>query len=121
MDLVNLLVCDIDIDPIVPKTVSTFVTILKIAIPIILIVLGMLDLAKAVMANEEKEMKEAQKRLIKRIIYAVVVFFVVALVQFVFGRLANADANNANINKDNTMSCISCFINDQGCKSTTQN
>ena len=37
---------------------------------IILIIFGMLDLAKAVMANDDKEMKEAQKKLIKRIVYA---------------------------------------------------
>ena len=53
----------IEIDSIVPGTISAFVTVLKIAIPIILIVFGMLDMAKAVMANEEKEMKEAQKKL----------------------------------------------------------
>ncbi len=110
MNLVNLLACSIDIDPIVPGTIRTFVTILKIAIPIILVVLGLLDLSKAVVANEEKEMKEAQKRLIKRIIYAVLVFFVVAIVQFVFGALADADSKNANVDKGNINSCVSCFI-----------
>ena len=70
----------------------------------------MLDMAKAVMANEEKEMKEAQKKLIKRIIYAVIIFFIVALVQFVFGRLAKADTNGGNVDKNDTAACISCFI-----------
>jgi len=84
----NVTCGNITIDEIVPDTVSTIVTILKIAIPIILIVLGLLDLGKAVMANEEKEMKEAQGRFIKRCIYAVLVFFVVAIVQFVFKALA---------------------------------
>lgn len=114
MNMVNVLAnvkCGtIEIDSIIPGTISTFVTILKIAVPLILIVLGMLDLAKAVMANEEKEMKEAQKKLIKRIIYAVIIFFVVALVQFVFSQLSKADTNNAN-GTSNATACISCFIN----------
>lgn len=98
------------IDSIIPYTVSGFVLVLKIAIPIILVVLGMLDLSKAVIANEEKEMKEAQKKFIKRIIYAVVIFFVVALVQFVFGILSDADKGT-----ESATSCISCFIN-KDCK-----
>lgn len=101
---------DVVIDEIIPGTINIFVTILKIAVPIILIIFGMLDLAKAVMANDDKEMKEAQKKLIHRIIYAVVVFFVVALVQFVFGRL-----NKANGGKDTgAVGCIDCFINGIG-------
>ena len=101
------------IDRIVPGTISTVISVLKIAIPIILIIYGMLDLSKAVMANDEKEMKEAQKKLIHRIIYAVVVFFVIALVQFVFGRLASNDSEGTNVNKGNMSICISCFINNQ--------
>lgn len=113
MNMINLLAaakCSIDIDPIVPGTIRIFVTILKIVVPIILVVLGMLDMAKAVMANEEKEMKEAQKRLIKRVIYAVVIFFIVALVQFVFGQLAKADNGGGNVDSNNTAACIYCFI-----------
>lgn len=117
---INMLNCSIDIDPIVPGTIRLFVTILKLAIPIILIIFGILDLAKAVMANDDKEMKEAQKKLIHRIVYAVVVFFVVALVQFVFNQLAKADNNGANVDKNNTASCIACFISDGSQCSTPQ-
>lgn len=98
------------IDSVVPGTIHLVVVILKVAIPIILIIFGMLDLAKAVMANEEKEMKEAQKKFIKRVIYAVMVFFVIALVQFVFRQI--------NKNGDAPTACIDCFINGK-CGSTT--
>lgn len=103
--------CGLEIDPIVPGTISTFVTIMKIVIPIILIIFGIIDFSKAVMANEEKEMKEAQKRFIKRIIYAIIVFFVVALVQFVFSRLGAADTSGNNVAKSNISGCIDWFIN----------
>ena len=128
MNFVSLLAktntCDINIDPIVPGTIRTVVTILKIAIPIILIIFGMLDLAKAVMANDDKEMKEAQKKLIHRIIYAVVIFFVVALVQFVFRKLAEAGKSSTEekVNGNNISACISCFISDgNACSSTNNN
>lgn len=114
MNLFNTLACNVDIDPIIPGTIRLVVTILKIAIPIILIIFGMLDIAKAVMANDDKEMKEAQKKLIHRIIYAVVVFFIVALVQFVFARLAGQSdsALGENNSKTNISECIACFVSD---------
>ena len=115
--LANVQCGEIVIDEIVPGTVSAFVTVLKIAVPLILIVLGMLDMAKAVMANEEKEMKEAQKRFIKRLIYAVLIFFVVFFVQFLFSQLGKAD-DEGRIN--GTTACIDCFINDN-CTPSTSN
>lgn len=102
--------CNIEIDPIVPNTVSMVITILKIVIPILLIIFGILDLSKAVMSNDEKEMKGAQSKFIKRCLYAVLVFFVVAIVQFIFGQLGKADTENNNVN-GNISGCIDCFIN----------
>lgn len=64
--------------------------ILQIGVPIILIVLGTLDLGKAVISSDEKEVKAAQSRLMKRCIYAVAVFFVVTIVQLVFNIISTA-------------------------------
>ena len=69
--------------------------ILQIGIPIILIVLGTLDLGKAVTSSDDKAVKEAQSKLIKRCIYAILVFFIVTLVNLVFsmvGTIAGDDA-----------------------------
>lgn len=118
LNLVNVLDCGIEIDPIVPAFTSGVVTILKILIPIILIAFGMIDLARAVMTNDDKVMKEAQTKLIKRIIYAVIIFFVVAIVQFVFGLLAKASKESTQggeIEKSKVSECISCFINGDNC------
>ena len=100
------------IDKALPALISTLITILKIGIPILLIVFGMLDMGKAVISNDEKEMKSAQGTLIKRLIYAVVVFFIVAIVQFVVGLIGGTgtDTGNASANK-NAKTCIDCFIN----------
>ena len=88
-----------------PSVVSTIVTVIKIGIPILLIILGMLDLGKAVMAQKEDEIKKGQSLFIKRLIAAILVFLVVFVVQIFVRFIAGKDDN-----KDVT-SCINCFIN----------
>ena len=70
------------------------INIIKIAIPIIIVLLAMFDLGKAVMAGEEKEIQAAQKMLIKRLIYGVVIFFVVTIVQVVFNLVGHGIAKD---------------------------
>ena len=70
--------------PIIRLIKNGLIPVIQIGIPIILIVLGMFDLAKAVVASKEDEIKSAQKLLVKRVIYAIAIFFVVFLVRVVF-------------------------------------
>lgn len=104
-----------EFDPILPGVTSLVVTAIKIFVPLILIFFGMMDLAKAVMANDEKVMKEAQGKLVKRFVYAVAVFLVVALVQLVFSMLGGAGESSENTASKTESSgitaCIDCFIN----------
>ncbi len=53
---------------------------IKVVVPIILIVVGMIDLAKAVTEKSEDNIKKAQQALIKKAIAAVLVFLVVTIV-----------------------------------------
>lgn len=48
----------------------------KILVPILLILLGVLDFGKAVIASKEDQMKKAQETFVKRIIAAVAIFFI---------------------------------------------
>ena len=57
---------------------------IKNVVPILLIIMGMIDLAKAVGQKDEGEIKKAQNLLIKRAIAAVIVFLVATLVSVVF-------------------------------------
>lgn len=59
------------------------IKVLQIAVPIGLIVMGTIDMAKAVIAGDEKKMKEAQKPFIKRIIAAIIVFLIPIIVNMV--------------------------------------
>lgn len=68
--------------------IGTIIKLIQIAIPIMLIIWGMLDLGKAVIASKEDEIKAAQKLLIKRVIAAVLVFLVVTIVTIVLNIVA---------------------------------
>ena len=70
------------------KVVVQLIKILMIVIPIALIVMGTIDLGKAVLASEEKEIKTAQSLLIKRLIYAAIIFFVPMLVGVIMNIVA---------------------------------
>lgn len=66
--------------PLVKVIKKGLFPIVQLGIPILLIVLGTFDLGKAVISSEEKEVKAAQSRLIKRFIYAALIFFVATIV-----------------------------------------
>lgn len=83
--------CNENLLPLVRLIKNGVIPIIQIGIPIILIILGMIDLGKAVIASKEDEIKAAQKLLIKRAIYAVAIFFIVLMVQLVFGLLDTAE------------------------------
>lgn len=104
-----------------PAFSRNIINIIKFAIPIILCILGMFDFSKSVMANDEKAMNEGPKKFIKRVIAAVLVFFVVSIVQFIFNVLGNSDPEQEYMNKDNLNSCLKCFISDEsGCTEDTE-
>jgi len=86
-----------------PYVISMVITIIKIVVPILLIIFGMIDMAKAVMAQKEDEIKKGQQTLIKRVIAAVIVFFVITIVQMLVRFLANGSTS--------ITSCFNCFVN----------
>jgi hypothetical protein len=75
--------------PIVKVIRKGVFPLIQLIIPIGLIILGTVDLGKAVIASDDKEVKAAQSRLIKRFIYAALVFFVVTLVSALMNLVAN--------------------------------
>lgn len=96
-----------------PQVISFFVNLLKIATPIILIIVSIIALLKAVSASNEDEIKKAQKGLIRKVIAAVMVFFVISIVQFVIMKVADNTIKNADdkTEVDNLSTCLTCFLN----------
>lgn len=57
--------------------------IIKIAIPVIIIVLSAIDFLVAI-AKEEEDMKKAQTRLIKRLVVGIAIFIIPVILEFFF-------------------------------------
>ena len=77
-----------DLYPII-RLIKMFINLIRFAVPIALILFVTIDFVKAVIANNEDEMKKAQSIVIKRLIYAVAVFLVVSLVMLVMDLVAD--------------------------------
>lgn len=94
----------LDIDKKIPDTVSLIIKIIFIVVPILLVVLGSMDLLKGVIAQKEDEIKKGQQTFIKRLIAGVLVFFVYAIVKLLISAVAGDD-------KDSVLQCACYFIN----------
>lgn len=90
--------------------VGIIIFAIKIAVPIILIVMGMVDLVKAVAGQNEDELKKATSKLVKKAVAAVAVFLVATIVAMLMGLIG------ANQYEDN--GCMQCVKNPftAGCK-----
>lgn len=62
---------------------SLLYQLILVGVPIILVVMGMMDFGRAVMAGKEDEIKASQKLFIRRLISAALVFLILFLVKFV--------------------------------------
>ena len=63
--------------------------IIQIAIPIILLVLCTFDLGKAVIGSDDKENKKLLKRIVRRLVYAILIFFFITVLNLLFAMVGN--------------------------------
>ncbi len=97
------------LEPLVAILKKGVMPLVWIGIPILLIAFGIVDLGKAVISSDEKEVKQAQGRLIKRFIYAAAVFFIVTLVSLVMGLVGTGASNDSDLEKNDTTSWSKCW------------
>lgn len=83
--------------------------VFKIAIPLLIILFGMIDLGKAVVANDDKAIKSATSSLVKRAIAGVVIFFLPVLVSFIFSIV-----NGFSEVKNTYDNCRACVVHPNG-------
>ena len=111
----DYIVCDNDkkFPYVFAQITSTAMTIIKIVIPILLVITGMISFFKVtISSNVEDEMKKAKTKLINSIIAAVVVFFTFSIVNFVVTLVAGTN--------NKFMSCVECFMNVEKCNKVTE-
>lgn len=81
--------------------------VFKIVIPILLIIWGMLDLGKAVVAAKDDEIKKATKSLAMRAVSGVLIFFIPTIVSVVIGIISNFSESGAQEDYNVCRRCIS--------------
>ena len=110
MEFMQLLdvTCEGDILTVVSAIKFVF-NLIQWAIPLVLIVLGTIDMFKAMASGDEKKTKESQKTFIRRLIYAVVAFLIPFIISLVFtfvGKMISDDsAQEGNETYDNFFAC----------------
>ena len=87
-----MLPCVGDISAVV-NYVGKILNVARILVPIAIIIMASIDLAKAMMAQNEDEMKKSTNMLVKRFIFGVLIFFVPSIVSIIFG-LINVDVDD---------------------------
>ena len=100
-------------DPEILKIILYIRSIMKIAfivIPIVLIVLITFDFIKSVTAGNEDTMKKNQKIVIKRIVYCLMVFFVMPIVNIAFSAFKTSGQESL-ISDGNGVNYLSCWAN----------
>ena len=89
--------------------VATIIKMIKIVVPILLIIWGMLDFAKSVVAQDEEKTKAGQKVFMKRLIAAAVCFLIVTIVQLVINIVGSVGGEGNE--SGNAWSCAKDLIN----------
>lgn len=90
--------------------VGYLVTVVKIVVPVVLIILGVIKMAKAILAEKDDEIKSAAISLVKRFIAGVLIFFVPAIVN---GLFSIVNGYNGEIKNDSQI-CVTCIANPSG-------
>ena len=96
-----------DIPRKIPELTSMAITIVQVAVPVVLVIMGSMDLFKGITAQKEDEIKKGQQMFVKRLVVGALIFFVVVIAKLLISVVA--DTSSANI-----IECIDCFLSN-GC------
>lgn len=96
---------------VLANIVSILFVIIRIVVPIIFVITGMISFFKASISSKvDDELNKAKQKLINNILSAVIIFFIVSIVNFVVSLAAG---------KNNSFSsCINCLIHPEKCPSS---
>lgn len=106
--LLDCSTCPTDLRPIFQFIKHGVYPIIQIGIPILLIIMGSIDLGRAVLSSDDKEIKSATSRLVKRAIAAIAVFFVATLVSLIMGMFDSTEDND-NLDMECTKTWKACW------------
>lgn len=96
------------IPTVLPNVISIIYNVIQIAVPVVLVIMGSLDLMKGITAGKEDEMKKGQQMFIKRLISAVLIFLVFIAVKLIISLVADDDVTENKAVR--IMQCAECFV-----------
>ena len=91
------------------KIVHLIYNAIRIAVPIILIIVGMFDMGRAITLQKEDEIKKAQQLLARKAVAAALVFLITSAVGLIFSIASGEKVT------DNTWTCIDSLLSGE-CK-----
>lgn len=91
----------------IPHATSMIVLFIEIITPALLIVMGSIDLYKALASGKEDNIKKNKDAFINRIVAALIVFLIISLTKIVVNIVASSQGNKSSI------SCVNCFISEK--------
>ena len=97
---------EIAADPNLTNVIQTIYNAIRIAVPVILIIVGMVEMGKAIASQKEDEIKKAQSSLIKKAVAAVLVFLMLSLVKILVGVAGGTDEEKG---------CLDTILNAKFC------
>lgn len=107
MEFFQILACTDEDMKVIFGVIQTVMNVIKWAIPVILIIMGTMDIAKVVTAGEGKDddVKKATKKFANRVIYAVVIFLIPTIVSLLFNLIPENVGANESFNGNSWKDC----------------
>lgn len=96
----------------IPELTSYAIRLIQVLVPVLLIVMGTIDLFKGITSGKDDEIKKGQQIFIKRLVIGIIIFFIIVIVKFLISIIASS-------NKTNIIECIDCFIS-ENCENYNQ-
>lgn len=90
------------------RIIGYIVLVVKWLVPIVIIILGIIDFAKAVISSDDKALNKATSSLAKRIVAGLIVFFIPTLLLALLNLL---DISNGIENNGRFDACTKCILN----------
>ena len=91
-----------EIPPTVIDITKLVYNVIQVFVPVVLVMYGSVDLVKAVVAGKEDDIKKNQKTFVKRILSALIIFFIFSAVKLVVSLSSD--------NSESIVKCAECFI-----------
>ncbi len=99
------------------RFIGYIIVIVKILVPIILIVMGMIDISKAVVDGAEGNIQKSVVNFIKRVILGVLIFFVPTLIKAIFESFSDLNNKWSSVGGQNGEynQCLECMLDPNNC------